>query len=126
MRAPFHRLLSLAVLLFWMAPSLGAASTALHVALGHHGAHGAEHAEEIANLARAATHGHDHELTAPEHEHEASLTAPAPLPKPVVSVAVALSAPLALSAPDERSRLELSSRRGPPEALSTIHCSLLL
>lgn len=126
MRAPFHRLLSLAVLLFWMAPSLGASITALHVALDHHGAHGTEHAEAIANLARAATHGHHHDLTAPEHEHEASLTPPAPLPRPVVSVAVALSAPLALSGQDERSRLELSSRRGPPEALFTTHCSLLL
>jgi hypothetical protein len=109
-----------------MAPSLGAASAALHVALDHHGAHGAEHAEEIANLARAATHGHPHDLTAPEHEHEASLTAPAPLPKPVASVAVALSGPLALSGADERSRLELSSRHGPPKALFTTHCSLLL
>jgi hypothetical protein len=109
-----------------MAPSLGAASTALHVALDHHGAHGAEHAEEIANLARAATHGHPHDFTAPEHEHEAFLAASVPLPKPVVSVAFALSAPLAPSGPDARSRLELSSRHGPPKALFTTHCSLLL
>ena len=125
-RAPLHRLLCLAALVLWMAPSVAASSSALHVALDHHGAHGGEHAEAIADLVRAATHGHHHDLMAPEHEHEASLRAPGPLPKPVACAAIAVSAPLTVSVPGERSRLETGSRRGPPRALFTTHCSLLL
>ncbi|HVS02930.1 MAG TPA: hypothetical protein VMT16_09180 [Thermoanaerobaculia bacterium] len=126
MRAPLHRLLSIAALLLWMAPSVAASTTALHVALDHHGAHDSAHAEEIADLVRAVTHGHHHDLTAPEHEHEASLRGPGTLPKPIASTAVAVPSPPALSVPDERSLLETSSRRGPPRALFTTHCSLLL
>lgn len=125
-RCTLHRLLSLAVLLAWAAPSLASAGAALHVALDHREAHDAEHAEEIADLLRAATHGHHHDLAAPEHEHEAFLVAPVPLPKPVAAVAAPHSAPLVALTPFERSRVELRSRHGPPTALFTTHCSLLL
>lgn len=132
-RVPIHRLLSLGVLLLWLAPSVGAASSVLHVALAHpeehhHHTHHApsKDADALADLLRTATHGHHHDLATPEHDHEVAFATPVPLPKPVVSKAVVLSAPLSSNGAEERFRREIPARRGPPQDLFTTHCSLLL
>jgi hypothetical protein len=124
--APRHRLIALAALLVWMAPSLVAASTLLHLALAHHGEHGEEAKQAIAELALAAAHGHHHDLATPEHGHEVSLLAPVTLAKPLAAVTLLPSPPVAVEGVEARSRLEHPSRRAPPPALFTTHCALLL
>lgn len=127
MRAPLHRLLSYVVLLAWMAPSLGALSAGLHLAIEHHGPHGAEHVRAITDLAGAATHGHHHDLdTAPHHGHEATSGGSVSLPRPAASLLTALPSPGVSAGSDGRWPLDRASRRGPPGPLLMAYCSLLL
>lgn len=128
MRAPTLPRLSSIVLVLWMAPSMGALALGVHLALDHHGPHGAEHEREISDLVRAATHGHHHHAeAAPSHEHDARVARVAPLPRHGPSVAAIFPSPAAATAAgSDRPRRHHMLRRGPPVPLLTAHCSLLL
>lgn len=128
-RAPAQRFVSALVLVLWTAPGLSALGLAVHLALDHHhGPHDAGHAEEVAELARAATHGHRHDLDAgADHEHEARVESSAPAVRSVSPpVAVLPSFASAAAPPTERGVLYGASRRAPPAPLFATHCSLLL
>lgn len=131
MWSPFHRLVSVVILFGWLAPGVGALGIGMHLSSEHHGLHdldGAEHQREIADLVRAAIHGHHHDFcTTPDHHHDARFDAQAPAFRPGLSVVAVLPSPLAfLAALAERSKPERSPRRGPPTPLFTANCSLLL
>lgn len=153
MRHLSPRLLVLAILLAWMAPGIGALSVGLHLAHGHHGSdaqlhdEGHDHphhthpqheqAREIADLARAAVHGHHHGHhhdqgrphdigTDADHEHDARLSASTPLPRALPLLATAHPSKIDVAVPVEPSRLGPSPRARPPGPLFTVHCSLLL
>jgi hypothetical protein len=127
-RAPIHRRLSSVVLLVWMAPGMGALAVGVHLALDHHGAHGAEHEREVSDLVRAATHGHHHDAeAAPSHEHDARVGRVAPIPRRGPSLVAVLPSPAAATAAGSQwPRADRTLRRGPPVPLLTAHCSLLL
>ena len=122
------RLVTVAILLGWTAPSAAALGVGLHLAAGHHGDHGMQHEHELADLARAATHGHHHDLgSAPDHDHDATLEGQARAPVAGPSFAALLpTSPLPPATLAEGSRFDGSSRRGPPTPLFCAHCSLLL
>ena len=123
-----HRCLVAIVLLAWMAPGVGALGISLHLALDHHGHHGAEHELAVADLLGAAAHGHHHDADAtPDHEHDARVSGSAVAPHLGASfVAVLPSAPADPTQGTEGPRPERALRRGPPAPLFTAHCSLLL
>ena len=126
--APLKRLVTVAILLGWLAPSAFALGVGLHLTVEHHGPHGASHEHELADLARAATHGHHHDReAAPDHSHGATFDAPAGIHRPGLSAVAVVALP---SSPAvtlaEGSRFDDWSRRGPPTPLFFAHCSLLL
>ena len=126
--APRKRLVTVAILLGWLAPSAFALGVGLHLTVEHHGPHGASHEHELADLARAVTHGHHHDLEAmPDHDHDARFDGQARIPGPGPAFAAVL--PASALPPEtlaEGSRFDGSSRRGPPTPLFVSHCSLLL
>ena len=128
MTASFKRLVSVAILLGWLAPSAFALGAGLHLTVEHHGPHGASHEHELADLARAATHGHHHDLgAAPDHDHDATFDGQTRVPDSGPSfAAVVPTSPSPPATLAEGSRFDGSSRRGPPAPLFVSHCSLLL
>ncbi len=122
-----NRLLSVALVLAWLAPSAGAVGLCLHVAFEHDG-HDGDHRAEIVGLALNVAHVHRHDFcTVPHHHHGARLDAKVPHIKAGPSVLTTLlTTPTRLAAPVERSRIDRSRRRGPSKPLFTTHCSLLL
>ena len=125
---PLKRLVVVAILLGWQAPGALALGVGLHLAVGHHGPLGASHEDELADLARAATHGHHHDHEAvPDHGHAATLDAHAGLPRlGMSSVAVLAMPPSPSMTLAEGLPFDAASRRGPPPALFRTHCALLL
>lgn len=128
MRAPLLSRLSPVVLLLWMAPSAGALAVGVHIALDHRGAHDAERQREISELARAATHGHHHDVdVGPHHEHDARLGGVAQVPRRGPSpIAAFPSLGAVTGALAGRTRPDNIPRRAPPAPLFAAHCSLLL
>ena len=122
------RLVTVAILLGWTAPGAFALGVGLHLAAEHHGPHGAAHEHELADLVRAATHGHHHDLeAAPDHGHDATLEGQARAPVTSPSFAAVLStSPLPQATLAAASLFDAVSRRGPPTPLFFAHCSLLL
>ena len=116
------------MLLGWLAPGAFALGVGLHLAVEHHGSHGAGHEHDLADLARSATHGHHHEHEAvPDHGHDATLAAQAGVPRPGLwAVAVLPTWPSPSVTLAEGSRFDDWSRRGLPTPLFFAHCSLLL
>ncbi|MDX1645153.1 MAG: hypothetical protein R3244_12430 [Thermoanaerobaculia bacterium] len=120
-------LLSVIVLLAWMTPSLGALSLGLHLSDGHHtDSDRVERDGEVADLLRAAAHGHHHDLAAAEHQHQARVerslrseqtTSPSPL-EPSAATGGSLSRGIPCG--------EAPPRRGPPIASIASHSPLLL
>ena len=143
MRSPMHRLIAIAILLGWLAPSISALGVGLHVLSEHHGPHGIEphgahgvephgphgieHQQEVADLMRIATHGHHHELDTADHDHDAWLGGQAPVRLGGLSLLAVFPARLSVpSSLAECSMLDRPRRRGPPIPLFTTHCTLLL
>lgn len=128
-----QRLFSVLILAFWMAPSAMALGLGLHMALDAHAVlehqhHEAEHTQALADLARAAEHGHHHDAEAvPDHEHEALVDGVSPVSRSGADLIATLPLPRSLgTSTAERSRPERPSRRGPPTPLFTANCSLLI
>jgi len=126
--APIQRLISVAILSLWLAPAAAALGVGIHLAVEHHHPQALEHRQDIADLARLATHGHHHDLeTAPDHRHLARLDGQAPSFRTRLdAVAVLPQAPSPRVAPVELASVSGSQRRGPPRAVLTANCSLLL
>ncbi len=122
------RIVAVLILACWMSPGVGALGVGLHLALDHHGSHGAEHGLETSDLVQAAAHGHHHDAQAvPDHDHDARVDGSALALRPSASsVAVLPAATCPEVALAGRPRSDGSPRRGPPVPLFTAHCSLLL
>jgi hypothetical protein len=124
MRAPIHRLLSLAILLLWMAPGVGSLALAAHLLLDHHHEPGGAHIE-LADLLEAASHGHHHADAASDHEHPVRADGSTAIHRLSATPA---ALPIRWTAPVHRpaAHREGLRRPKPPELLFTLHCALLL
>lgn len=128
MRPSAHRLLSVLILALWVAPSVMALGVGLHAVLDDHHHHEAEHTHALADLARAAEHGHHHETqAAPDHEHEAIVDGASGVSRMSPQLVAMLPLPFSpATSLAERARPDRPSRRGPPTPLFTANCSLLI
>ncbi len=129
------------ILVFWVAPSVGALGLALHWAFerhgafdehgahqehgvpGHHGHHGGDHLLAISDLLQVVAHGHHHDSgTVPDHDHDARVDAFAPNLRPNASWVPVLPMP----ASHVIARVRSLPALGTPIPLFTTHCTLLL
>jgi len=126
--APVQRLVSAVILLGWLAPGVSTLGFALHLDLAHRGAD-ARHETELADLLRAAVHGHHHDFESDrDHDHPVRLSGQIPASRPdlglTAPVLSALSSPT--TDPAQVAVLDRVLRRGPPRPLFTVHCMLLI
>lgn len=123
-----QRLLAAIILAFWLAPGASALAVGLHVVLDHHshGDQATRHA--LLSLARAAVHGHHHDLgTAWDHDHDVITIKKAPASKPSASSIATLPLKNSLGAAEEQSSiLGPTPQCRPPTPLFAAHSSLLL
>ena len=123
-----QRLLAAMILAFWLAPGASALGVGLHVVLDHH-SHGDEATRHaLLSLARAAVHGHRHDLgTAWDHDHDVITVKRAPAPRPSASSIATLPLKHSLGAAEEQSSiLGPTPQCRPPTLLFAAHSSLLL
>ena len=123
-----QRFLTAMTLALWLAPGASALAVGLHVALGHH-THGGDEAQHaLLSLARAAVHGHHHDLgTAWDHDHEVIGTKRAPAPRPNSTLIAVLPSSDVLGADiRDSSRLGPAPQCRPPTPLFAVYSSLLL
>ena len=121
-------MISVAILLGWLAPSASALGLGIHLESAHSGAHAFEHRAELADLLRATTHGHHHDLESDrDHDHDVRFDGQAPVSRPDLEVITVL--PAVSSSSTELAQVATLARilrRGPPRSLFTVHCVLLI
>lgn len=128
MCAFLQRLTSAAIFLGWLLPGVSAVGVGVHLESAHLEAHAPEHEAALADLLKAAAHGHHHDLeTDLDHDHGVRLAGDAPISRPDRDVIATLTG---VSFADTKfvqaSALDQALRRGPPTPLFTAHCVLLI
>ena len=115
------------ILAFWLAPGASALVVGLHVALDHH-AHSDEETQlALLSFARAAVHGHHHDVEAAEgHDHDLITAKRAPAARSNPSLATVPSKDSLESWVGQPSTLGPAPQCRPPAPLFAAYSSLLL
>jgi hypothetical protein len=127
-RSILHPLVALALVVLWISPGAYAVALGLHVAFDHHASGNEDH--DLTELAQDAVHGHHHDdvAAASAHEHPATAHGPtAPCRLSLSPLGATLFTMVSTDALIKGSRASAGiAWRGPPPALFTTHCSLLI
>jgi hypothetical protein len=127
MRRSAHRILAAMILAFWLAPGASALVVGLHVALDHHSHSDEETQLALLSFARAAVHGHHHDVEVTEgHDHDLITAKRAPAPRSNPSLAALSWKDSLESWVGQSSTLGPAPQCRPPAPLFAAHSSLLL
>ena len=127
MRRSAHRILAAMILAFWLVPGASALVVGLHVALDHHSHSDEETQLALLSFARAAVHGHHHDVDATVgHDHEVITAKRAPVPRSDPGLAALPSKDSLESWVGQSSTLGPAPPFRPPAPLFATYSSLLL